>query len=358
MVWRGVPDAGVPARDRFEWFSEMLAASLAPMRVSSDSTADFEAEAAVLELGPVQLSRFVYSPLRTQRTEALIRRADPEQYHLGWVRAGRMEVDQGGNTSGPVTGDMVLMDTSRPQRAVASGAGGGSGRTEALVLQVPRAALPLRARRVDRMVAQRIPAGAGMAAILARFLAALHTQGPECRPGDQERLGTLALELTASCLAERLGVLADEPPEARPLALRERIDAFIDHNLGDPELTPRMVAEHHHLSLRSLYALFEDEEVSVAGRIRLRRLERCRDDLAGPALRAHTVRAIAARWGFTDGSVFSRAFREAYGMSPSEHRRAAEHADTAGHAQRSALPSGARQGPPGSSLSRPSPQLS
>ncbi|MEU8524492.1 MULTISPECIES: helix-turn-helix domain-containing protein [Streptomyces] len=325
-MWQGVSAAALPSADRFEWFAEMLGAALAPMAVGCDSAADFEAEVAVLDLGPVQLSRFAYSPLRTRRTAALIRRGDPEQYHVGWVTGGRMEVAQAGHESGSVAGDLVVMDTSRPQHAVAARDGGIA---EALVLQVPRAELPLRADRVDRVVAQRIPAGAGMAAILTRFLAAMRDHGPECRPRDRDRLGALALELTASCLAERIGVLDEEPPEARPLALAERIDAFIDHNLGDPELTPRAIAERHHISLRTLYALFQEEETSVAATIRARRLERCLADLARPELRGHAVQAIAVRWGFTSGTVFSRAFREAYGMTPTEYRRQALCAATA-----------------------------
>ncbi|MGW4160550.1 AraC-like ligand-binding domain-containing protein [Streptomyces sp. NPDC004788] len=310
----------VPAEHRFEWFADMLSASLAPTAISSERAAGFEAEVALLDLGPVQLSRFAYSPMTARRTPALIRRGDPEQYHVGWMTAGRMEVAHAGHESRLAAGDMVVMDTSRPQRAVATTDG---GRAETLVLQVPRAILPLRADRVDGILARGFPAGSGMAAVLTRFLDALHTHGSECRPGGRERLGPLALELAACCLAERLGTLDEEPPEARPLALRERIDAFIDHNLGDPELTPRWIADRHHVSLRSLYALFRGEETSVAATIRARRLERCHADLARPELRGHPVQTIAARWGFTSGTVFSRSFRERYEMTPTAYRRQA-----------------------------------
>ncbi|WP_433258918.1 helix-turn-helix domain-containing protein [Streptosporangium sp. CA-135522] len=50
--------------------------------------------------------------------------------------------------------------------------------------------------------------------------------------------------------------------------------------------------------------------------MRRRRLENCRADLADPRLRAHSIQDIAARWGFTHATDFSRAFRRAYGMPP------------------------------------------
>ena len=50
---------------------------------------------------------------------------------------------------------------------------------------------------------------------------------------------------------------------------------------------------------------------------------RCRQDLADPTLAHRSVSAIAARWGFTDPAQFSRAFRAAYDLAPTEYRRAA-----------------------------------
>jgi AraC-like DNA-binding protein len=84
-----------------------------------------------------------------------------------------------------------------------------------------------------------------------------------------------------------------------------------------------MIAAAHYISLRALYTLFETQQTSVAGWIRERRLERCRRDLADPALRERSVSAIAARRGLTDPAHFSRAFRAAYGLPPTEYRRAA-----------------------------------
>jgi len=61
----------------------------------------------------------------------------------------------------------------------------------------------------------------------------------------------------------------------------------------------------------------------VAGWTRQRRMDRCRRDLADPGLAARPIAAIAARWGFSSAADFSRAFRAAHGMPPSEYRRSA-----------------------------------
>lgn len=109
----------------------------------------------------------------------------------------------------------------------------------------------------------------------------------------------------------------DEPP------LVDRIQAFIRENLGDAGLTPSAIAAAHHISLRSLQKLFRQEGWTVAGWIREHRLERCRRDLADPALAGHSITAIAARWAFTSPAHFSQAFRNAYGVPPRQFRRTA-----------------------------------
>lgn len=81
-----------------------------------------------------------------------------------------------------------------------------------------------------------------------------------------------------------------------------------------------MIADAHHVSLRTLHRLFEAEEGTVAGYVRDLRLARCRHDLLDPALRHEPIQAIAARWGFRDKAHFSRVFRAAHGMTPQAWR--------------------------------------
>ncbi|MFF7634777.1 helix-turn-helix domain-containing protein [Kitasatospora sp. NPDC008050] len=319
MMWQQ-DSAAVPApADRIEWFTEAMSSGLMPLDFTIDRTVEFHAEAALLDLGTVRVSRISHSFLRSRRTRALIRREDPEQYQLGLVTGGSMSISQSNGESVLLPGDMALWDTSRPFQA---GVGGSAG-MEAFVVQIPKGVLPLRADRIDRILAQRISAGSGMGAIFAQFVTALAGHGSSCTPQDRVRLGATVVDLAATCLAQQLGALHEAPADARACAMFERIDAFIEQNLADSELTPRVIAERHHLSLRGLYNLFERSPEGVAASIRRRRLERCRADLANPELEKRPVQAVAARWGFTDAAVFSRAFRDACGLTPTEYRHQA-----------------------------------
>ncbi|WP_328302527.1 helix-turn-helix domain-containing protein [Streptomyces sp. NBC_00435] len=230
-MWSVVSSCAVPAGERFDWYADIISREVMPAALSSERPAEFQGEAAVLDLGDLRVAKFALSPLRSRRTPALIRRGDPEQYQLALLREGSTSMSQHRNDCTIGAGDLMLWDTSRPSdnEMLAD-----RGQARATILMLPREALPLRDQR--------------------------------------------------------------------------------------PELTPPVVAARHNISLRTLHQLFHGQGESVRARIRRRRLEQCRADLARPGPGAHRVHAIAARWGFSGPVVFSRSFREAYGVSPAEFR--------------------------------------
>ncbi|MFJ1707025.1 helix-turn-helix domain-containing protein [Kitasatospora sp. NPDC088346] len=311
--------ADVPREERFDWFADLVGRALSPTEITYERSRDFSADASVFDYGPVQLADFRYAPLRSRRTSGLIRRGDPEQYHLALVTGGPMWINQLGTESGLVTGGMVLWDTSRTYEA---GAGDGDDPVRATILQIPKRTVHRTvSNRIDRMLARPIPADCGIAAVLARYMSSLAEHGDEMAADDRARLGRIAADLFGSLLAQHLDTAAHVPPESRTAILREQIICFINTNLGDPDLNPRTVAAQHNISLRRLHQLFEDQDESVAGAIRSRRLGKCHADLADPGLRHLPVHAIAARWGFTGATAFNRTFRQAYGIAPTHLRR-------------------------------------
>ncbi|MCX4782386.1 helix-turn-helix domain-containing protein [Streptomyces sp. NBC_01264] len=316
-MWSAVSSGGVPAGERFDWYADIISREVMPAALSSERPAEFRGEAAVVDLGPLRASKFALSPLRSRRTPALIRRGDPEQYQLALLRKGVTSMSQHRNTCTVGGGDLMLWDTSRPSDNVMHEDG---GQVRATILMLPRDVLPLRPERLERLLARRIPGDRGIAAILASFMTALEDHAAECEPRELARLGAVAVDLATACLAQHLDAEDRIPSEARAEVLLRRIHAFIEHNLADPELAPPTIAARHNISVRGLHQLFQGQGESVRSRIRRRRLEQCRTDLIRPELAAHRVQSIAARWGFSGPEVFSRSFREAYGLTPTEYR--------------------------------------
>ncbi len=307
----------VRAVDRFAWYSEQVRQYIFPITLSTPYTSDFRSEVSALQLDTMQVVHFTFPPLQAARTARHIRRLDPDGYQLGWIRRGAVGVTQLRSDAFVGTGDMVFFDTSHPLEADIRSK---DAMAEITVLRIPRNALSLPAAQADRLLARPLAPDGVSGSLLQQHLNTLVARASELGPAEAHRLGAITTALVASFAADRLDRAEHVPSEARTTVLRAQINAFINRHLGNPELRPAAIAAHHHISLRSLHALFRHEPVTVSATIRHRRLERCRADLADPRMRDQPIAALAARWGLLVPAEFSRAFRAAYGMSPSEYR--------------------------------------
>lgn len=99
-----------------------------------------------------------------------------------------------------------------------------------------------------------------------------------------------------------------------------RATQLLEAQLSDPDLSPTVAAEQLGISVRYLQKLFEAAGENVNHYIRRRRLERSREELMDPLYFQQSISEISFRWGFNDSAYFSRAFKELFGLSPSQHR--------------------------------------
>jgi AraC-like DNA-binding protein len=279
----------------------------------------------VIDLGVLRLASFRYPELEMHRPQRMIRRGDPEMYELALPLTGSSALIQARRQAVVRPNEFTFLTTSRPyecqhltRRAQASAPGstGAPPTADSVAILLPQSALPLPQAKVSRLLAGRLPTSEGMASLLAQFLLRVVQHPERFRPNDAGQLGSMALDLVSATLAQHLDLEQTLPAEARQQALRARIDAFIMENLGDAELNARTIAAAHHVSLRTVYRLWEGEGMGIAELIRHRRLERCRRDLTNPFLADRPIYAIAARWGFADKTKFARLFRTTYGLSP------------------------------------------
>jgi AraC family transcriptional regulator, positive regulator of tynA and feaB len=153
--------------------------------------------------------------------------------------------------------------------------------------------------------------------LLVRYVNALAAELSDL----DERTAAAAADVVLELLR---AVVEPEMPEARAArkeALRARARRYVRANLPDPGLGPESIAKALSVSVRTLHAAFSETDESVAGLVRRARLARCHEDLAEPT--AGSVTEIAFRWGFSDATHFSHAFKREYGCSPRDVRAGA-----------------------------------
>ncbi|MEV6013896.1 helix-turn-helix domain-containing protein [Streptomyces sp. NPDC051976] len=318
MITTVIRSEDIPVSERFAYWYELVSSRPAPNHFTTEHTNDFRADGTFLHVGPLQVCELSFPALHTHRTPALIRKSDPELYELGLIKRGVFAVERGRRQVEVQAGDFLPHDTSHPyeSRVVTE-------RADMIVVRLPRTVLPLRANEVAPLLGQRIPSGDPMGAVMASFLGNLVAGAltGSWTPADASRFGSVALDLTTAFLGRRTDAERRVSAEQSHAMLIRQIRAFIEENLGDSRLTAADLAAAHNVSVRSLHRIFQIEGTTVGSWVRHRRLERCRQDLADPCLVSRPVHAVGARWGFSSGTDFSRAFRGAYGVTPGEYRR-------------------------------------
>ncbi|MDH6222973.1 helix-turn-helix domain-containing protein [Streptomyces pseudovenezuelae] len=315
-----VSTAEVAEGERFAFWREVHSKLWAPYDLRCDPQVEsgFRAQVGVSEFGPVQATLLTAMPHAVHRTPKLIRQSDPEVLKLVCIVRGGGTVTKDGQRADMGFGDLMLHDTSQPYLAQMAP---DVPVTRLLLLRFPRSLLPLPPRDLRRLSTLTIPGAHGIGALSSQFLLQLARHMHELSPSDTARLSTLTIDVLTTALADALDAHSVVPPHTRRRALMAQIHAFIRDNLGGPDLTPDVIAAAHHISLRYLHKLFQQEGHTVAGWIRERRLEQCRRDLADPRLATRPIHAIATCWGFTSPAHFSQAFRNAYGISPRQFRQ-------------------------------------
>ncbi|MFF0018441.1 helix-turn-helix domain-containing protein [Streptomyces sp. NPDC005374] len=323
-----VSTAEVAAAERFAFWREMHAKLWVPFDLRCDPQLErrFRAQVGVSEFGPVQATLITTMPHSVHRTPKLIRQADTGVLKLACIVSGGGVITKDGQSADQGVGDLILHDTSRPYRAEFAPTVPAH---QLLLLRFPRSLLPLPERDLRRLSGVRIPGAQGIGALSSQFLLQLARHLHELSPSDTARLSALTLDVLTMALAEALDSTGTVPPDTRQRALMAQIHAFIQRNLGDANLTPDAIATAHHISLRYLHKLFQQDGHTVAGWVREHRLEQCRRDLTDPRLAGRPIHAIAARWAFASPAYFSQAFRSAFGLSPRQYRQQATtvHAD-------------------------------
>lgn len=188
-------------------------------------------------------------------------------------------------------------------------------------IRIPGADLRSRLPALDDHLAGRFEANPAMARLLGRVVATIVETFADAPPPNPEALATEIIDFVALAVCAEDRGESNAPRSAR-FRLRRRVLDYIDRHLGEGDLSPRSIAEHHRMSLSYLYSLFSDNHTSVGQYVQAKRLQWAYEMLVGDAPGALTVAEVAYRVGFKSVSHFSRTFSRHFGRAPRDVRRA------------------------------------
>lgn len=137
-------------------------------------------------------------------------------------------------------------------------------------------------------------------------------------------LAQLAATHLADLVALALGARGDTADLARQRGERAArlvaLRAHVARAYRDPQLSVAHLAQRHHMSVRQVQRLFEEDGTTFTAHLQGCRLEHVRRALADPG-RAHLLIAtIAYEAGFSDLAAFNRLFKQRFGATPGQVR--------------------------------------
>ncbi|WP_345523084.1 helix-turn-helix domain-containing protein [Streptomyces echinatus] len=323
----------MPAGDGLDRWRPVLATALAPMAVTPRGSGSLAGRITGGRLGSLRTCSLEADAVRLSGRPAHHGTADEPCVAVLVLTTGTATLLQDGRHAVAATGDLLVYDTARPYTL------DFPERFVCHLVHLPRRGLDCSDEELRAVTATAVAGTDGFGALLGPFLATLLASAHAYGPVDGARLAASVVDLFGTLVAER-NPLRGIATGREDLVLRVR--DHIDRHLADPGLAPEAVAAAHHISLRYLHRIFEDEGITVARLIQRRRLEECARELARGGRAAPAVAVVANRWGFVNPAHFSRVFRGVYGHSPREWRR------RAAAAQREGLPAPSAAGTPSS----------
>jgi len=153
--------------------------------------------------------------------------------------------------------------------------------------------------------------------ILRNYIMAIYQNTPNLTVDE----GGALVDPTVELLAATIGRAADTMERARgtlDLASLLTVKQFIDKNIEQPALGPDMIALHLGISRASLFRICKPVGGAMA-LVRTRRLLVARRLLSNASL-TRSVKIVAYGLGFASPSSFARAYKQQFGISPTETR--------------------------------------
>lgn len=246
------------------------------------------------------------------RSSQTIARDGMDHYMIQLYDQGGMQFDCGtGMVDFPENG-LVVFDLARKLKCETNNFSNMS-------LIVPREMMEGMIRSPDDQHSRVLTGVEPMVALLRDHMLSLKRLSSQMTARQAVEVAPATVGLAMACLNASI---SENPNEQKgvSLALLTVAKRLIEDKLSSSDLTPEFIALQLGVSRSKLYRLF-DLYGGVAKYIGERRLRRALLDLANPNLDHRPIYDIALACGYSSDTVFSRAFRQRFGLTPRDVRQ-------------------------------------
>lgn len=232
-----------------------------------------------------------------------------ESTQLQVVHSGTLILEQGGTQTRFGAGELAIYDASRPFSFVYP------DEFRTTIVQVPTVLLSARGVLPAPLGARSVDAGSTGRRELEGLLRGSVGRGAR-PPRDPAALSPRIVRAARLMVDEELGVARERNAPAARLAAEAM--ELLHQEYADPGLTAAALAARLHVSLRTLFAAFEDADDSLASTLRTVRLGAAERLLLTTRL---PIAEVAHAVGYADVTAFIRAWKAATGSTPARWRR-------------------------------------
>jgi len=298
--------------ERVDYWREMVLRLFADVQIAAPAEPNFHGSMHSNLTDVMRLTHVAAAPQSVQRLHRDARESYEDCYFAVLMLSGKQRMQQDNRQVEIQAGDFAIYDGARPHRL------DFDQEWSELVLSIPRPTLNRLVPGMNNLTSRKLGSDSSSGEVLRNFLQSVATNLPRLSEKELASLSFHALNMIGSTLT------LDHPLDESSMGAREvallRAKMLIDANLGDPCLDTNRIARRLGLSARYLNRLFNSEQTSLMRYVWNLRLDRCRDELVRLEPGQHRVLDIALRWGFSDMSHFSRAFKLRFGISPRDCR--------------------------------------
>jgi len=301
-------------RQRFDAWRNLVSTVFEATPPDDLSGLDYPAHATSVHFGSVFVVSVAAASQHFTRSQRLIAAEGLDHYLIQVYRHGVCDGTYGEVQNTVHPGDIKVIDLARPFNTF-------NTQFDNITLTIPRPALAPLLDRPAAMHGTVLGRNTPLGRVVASHLRELSANAASLTPTEGAAVAAATVRLVAACLGANPRA-RDETMPYKAAAIGQAVRDFIDQHLASPLLEPDTLTQRFHMSRTQLYRLFA-EEGGVAAYIQARRLQRCFLTLSHPGHARRGIGEIALGCGFASEAHFSRAFRRAFGITPSEARAAA-----------------------------------